>query len=37
MTEIYTIILAAIGAATLADKLLCIIIKLYREELHHGQ
>jgi hypothetical protein len=31
MSETYVIILALIGAATLADKALCIILRLCRE------
>jgi hypothetical protein len=35
MIETYTIILAAIGAVTLADKLGGLILRLYREGLEN--
>lgn len=35
MTEAYTITLAIIGALTLADKLLGLILRLYREGMNH--
>jgi hypothetical protein len=35
MIEAYTITLAAIGALALVDKLLGLILRLYREGLNH--
>lgn len=37
MTEVYTITLAVIGALALADKLLGLTLRLYREGMKHEQ
>ncbi len=37
MIETYTIILAAIGAVSLADKCGGLILRLYREGMKHEQ